>query len=111
WDLTTDNVFIERDRLSRIYYLRNFFDYPVSLNGNTIKNLGLFRIIKIGFSYLWVKIFPIKNENSLEDFFINRFGKVLYQTFFKDYTEKVWGKSCKELSAEWGSQRIKGLSV
>ncbi|MDD3740517.1 MAG: NAD(P)/FAD-dependent oxidoreductase [Bacteroidales bacterium] len=111
WDLTTDNVFIKRDRLSRIYYLRNFFDYPVSLNGNTIKNLGLFRIIKIGFSYLWVKIFPIKNEKSLEDFFINRFGKVLYQTFFKDYTEKVWGKSCKELSAEWGAQRIKGLSV
>ncbi|HNQ69324.1 MAG TPA: NAD(P)/FAD-dependent oxidoreductase [Bacteroidales bacterium] len=111
WDLTTDNVFIERDRLSRIYYLRNFFDYPVSLNGNTIKNLGLFRIIKIGFSYLWIKIFPIKKEKSLEDFFINRFGKVLYQTFFKDYTEKVWGKSCKELSAEWGAQRIKGLSV
>lgn len=111
WELTTDKVFIERKRLSRIYYLRNFFDYPVTLNGNTIKNLGLFRIIKIGFSYLWIKISPIKNEKSLEDFFINRFGKVLYQTFFKDYTEKVWGKSCKELSAEWGAQRIKGLSV
>jgi protoporphyrinogen oxidase len=111
WDLKSDNVFIERDRLSRIYYLRNFFDYPVTLNFNTIKNLGLFRIFKIGFSYLWIKIFPIRNEKSLEDFFINRFGKVLYKTFFKDYTEKVWGKSCKELSAEWGAQRIKGLSV
>jgi len=111
WDLKSDNVFIERDRLSRIYYLRSFFDYPVTLNVNTIRNLGLFRIIKIGFSYLWIKVFPNKSENSLEDFFINRFGKVLYQTFFKDYTEKVWGKSCKDLSAEWGAQRIKGLSV
>lgn len=111
WDLNDDNVFLQRDRLSRIYYLRNFFDYPVALNANTIKNLGLIRIIKIGFSYIWSKIFPIRNEKSLEDFFINRFGKVLYKTFFKDYTEKVWGKSCTELSAEWGAQRIKGLSI
>ncbi|PLX08058.1 MAG: hypothetical protein C0596_08500 [Marinilabiliales bacterium] len=111
WDLDEDEVFIERDRLSRIYYLRKFFDYPVSLNSNTIKNLGLIRIAKIGFSYMWSKVFPIRNEKSLEDFFINRFGKVLYRTFFKDYTEKVWGKSCTELSAEWGAQRIKGLSV
>ncbi len=111
WNLEKDEVFIERDRLSRIYYLRKFFDYPVSLNSNTIKNLGLIRIVKIGFSYMWAKVFPIRNEKSLEDFFINRFGKVLYRTFFKDYTEKVWGKSCTELSAEWGAQRIKGLSV
>jgi protoporphyrinogen oxidase len=111
WELDADNVFLERERLSRIYYLRKFFDYPVALNANTIKNLGFFRIVKIGFSYVWAKIFPIKNEKSLEDFFINRFGKVLYHTFFKDYTEKVWGKSCTELSAEWGAQRIKGLSV
>jgi len=67
--------------------------------------------VKIGFSYLYFKIFPVKYEKSLEDFFVNRFGKELYRTFFKDYTEKVWGKSCKELSAEWGAQRIKGLSV
>ncbi|MDY0140462.1 MAG: NAD(P)/FAD-dependent oxidoreductase [Bacteroidales bacterium] len=111
WDLTNDNVFLERERLSRIYFLRKFFDYPVALNGNTIKNLGLFRIFKIGISYLWAKIFPIRNEQSLEDFFVNRFGRVLYKTFFKDYTEKVWGKSCTELSAEWGAQRIKGLSI
>ena len=111
WEVLDDNVFLQRERLSRIFYLRKFFDYPVSLNGNTIRNLGFVRIAKIGISYFKFKIFPIKNEKTLEDFFINRFGKVLYQTFFKDYTEKVWGKSCKELSAEWGAQRIKGLSV
>ena len=111
WKLDDEKVFLERERLSRIYYLRKFFDYPVALNANTIRNLGFFRIIKIGFSYVWAKLFPIRNEKSLEDFFINRFGKVLYRTFFKDYTEKVWGKSCAELSAEWGAQRIKGLSV
>jgi protoporphyrinogen oxidase len=111
WNLLDDNVFLTRDRLSRIYYLRSFFDYPVSLNANTIKNLGFLRIVKIGFSYLFSRIFKIRNEKSLEDFFINRFGKELYLTFFKDYTEKVWGKSCTELSAEWGAQRIKGLSV
>ncbi len=111
WELEENNVFLERDRLSRIYYLRNFFDYPVSLNGNTIKNLGLIRIAKIGFSYIWYRLFPRRSEKNLEDFFVNRFGKELYLTFFKDYTEKVWGKSCTELSAEWGAQRIKGLSI
>ncbi|GAB4281878.1 MAG: NAD(P)/FAD-dependent oxidoreductase [Marinilabiliales bacterium] len=106
-----DNVMLVRSRLSRIYFLRKFFDYPVSLNWNTIKNLGLIRIIKIGFSYLWIRLFPVKNEKSLEDFFINRFGKQLYKTFFKNYTEKVWGVKCSEISAEWGAQRVKGLSV
>jgi len=111
WALAQDKVFIERDRLSRIYYLRSFFDYPVTLNSNTVKNLGLGRIIRIGFSYISAKLFPIRTEKNLEDFFINRFGKELYRTFFKDYTEKVWGKSCTELSADWGAQRIKGLSI
>ncbi len=111
WGTNKDDVFLQRDRLSRIYYLRKFFDYPVALNANTIRNLGFFRIIRIGISYVWYKLFPIRNEKTLEDFFINRFGKVLYKTFFKDYTEKVWGKPCTELSAEWGAQRIKGLSV
>jgi protoporphyrinogen oxidase len=111
WNLIEDEVFLQRERLSRIFFLQKFFDYPVSLNADTIKNLGLKRIIKIGFSYLKARLLPIKNEQTLEDFFINRFGKELYLTFFKDYTEKVWGKSCSELSAEWGAQRIKGLSI
>jgi len=106
-----DRVMLLRKRLSRIYYLRRFFDYPVSLNRSTIKNLGLIRIIRIGLSYIHTRINPIRKETNLEDFFINRFGKELYKTFFKDYTEKVWGVPCREIRPEWGSQRIKGLSV
>jgi len=106
-----DKVMLVRKRLSRIFFLRKFFDYPVSLSAQTIKNLGIVRIIKIGFSYMRVKIFPIRKEENLEDFFINRFGRELYKTFFKDYTEKVWGVECNKISAEWGAQRIKGLSI
>lgn len=106
-----DKVILLRNRVSRIFYLRKFFDYPVSLSPGTFFNLGLMRIIKIGMSYIRIRLFSIKNEKSLEDFFINRFGRVLYQTFFKDYTEKVWGVSCSCINPEWGAQRIKGLSV
>jgi len=81
------------------------------LNLNTLSNLGFMRIIKIGLSYIKIRFSPIKNEESLEDFFINRFGKELYLTFFKDYTEKVWGIPCNRISPEWGRQRIKGLSI
>jgi protoporphyrinogen oxidase len=107
----TDKVMLIRRRLSRIFFLRKFFDYPVALNWNTISNLGLVRMFKIVFSYLKVKVLPKKEEKSLEDFFINRFGKELYLTFFKDYTEKVWGVPCVEIAPEWGAQRIKGLSI
>ena len=100
-----------RSRLSRIYFLGKFFDYPISLSINTITNLGLVRMGKIGFSYIKCRLFPIRKEKSLEDFFINRFGTELYRTFFKDYTEKVWGVACQEISPEWGAQRIKGLSI
>ena len=106
-----DKVFIIRQRLSRIFYLRKFFDYPVKLNYAILKKLGVFRIIKIVLSYLYIKMFPVKEEKTLEDFFINRFGVVLYNMFFKDYTEKVWGAPCSAIGAEWGAQRIKGLSV
>jgi len=84
-----DRVMLVRTRKSRIYFNRSFFDYPVTLNYNTIRNLGLFRIMKIGFSYMWRVLFPLKPENNLEEFFINRFGKELYRTFFESYTEKV----------------------
>ncbi len=107
----TDRVMLIRNRLSRIYFLRKFFEYPITLNGKTISNLGIIRIIKIGWSYLWIQIFPVKKINTLEDFFISRFGKELYKTFFKDYTEKVWGVPCTEIAADWGAQRIKELSV
>lgn len=106
-----DNVMLLRDRVSRIYYLRKFFDYPISLSITTIKNLGIIRMMKIGFSYIWSVIFKRNPEKSLEDFMINRFGKELYLTFFKDYTEKVWGYPPSEIPADWGAQRIKGLSI
>jgi len=106
-----DDVMLNRSRLSRIFFLRKFFDYPVSLNYNTFSNLGLKRTLKIGLSYIKTSFSKIKPEKSLEDFFINRFGVELYLTFFKDYTEKVWGVPCKEITADWGSQRIKGLSI
>lgn len=106
-----DKVMLYRNRLSRIFFIRKFFNYPISLTKQTISNLGAIRILKIGFSYVYTKFFPRKNESNLEDFFINRFGYELYSTFFKDYTEKVWGKPCSEISSEWGAQRIKGLSI
>ncbi len=107
----TDRVMLKRPRLSRIYYLKTFFNYPVSLNMDTIKGLGLWRMFKIGCSYMYALAFPIKNEKSLEDFMINRFGRELYRTFFKDYTEKLWGIDCNKISADWGAQRIKGISI
>ncbi len=108
---TTDLVMLVRPRKSRIYFLRRFFDYPIKLTGDTLRKLGLIRTVKIGFSYLLARLFPRKVEKSLEDFLINRFGRQLYLTFFKSYTEKVWGVPCEAISAEWGAQRIKGLSL
>lgn len=106
-----DRALLVRGRLSRIYYLRRFFDYPIKLSANTLANLGPLRVLKIGASYAWARLFPRNPERSLQDFLMNRFGRQLYLTFFKDYTEKVWGVPCHEISAEWGAQRIKGLSV
>lgn len=106
-----DQVMLLRPRLSRIYFLRKFFKYPISLELQTLKNLGFWRMCKIGYGYMVARFFPRKPEKTLEDFFINRFGQELYLTFFKDYTEKVWGKPCSEIAADWGAQRIKGLSL
>ncbi len=100
-----------RSRKSRIYFLRKFFEYPLTLSPQTVKNLGIVRILKIGFSYLYSSVFLPKEVNNLEEFFISRFGRELYKTFFQSYTEKVWGVPCKQISAEWGAQRIKGLSI
>jgi protoporphyrinogen oxidase len=104
-------VMLVRPRKSRIYYLRKFFDYPIKLSTNTLENLGPVRMARIGVSYIASRLRPIKQEKSLEDFLINRFGRELYLTFFKSYTEKVWGTPCDQISAEWGAQRIKGLSL
>jgi protoporphyrinogen oxidase len=106
-----ERVMLVRERKSRIYFLRRFFDYPISLSWDTIKKLGLWRTAGIGFSYIRRVLFPLKEEKNLEQFFINRFGEKLYRTFFKSYTEKVWGVPCTEIDAEWGAQRIKELSI
>jgi protoporphyrinogen oxidase len=108
---SSDAVMLVRQRLSRIFYRRRFFDYPLKLNAGTIGNMGLIETLRIGLSYGQAQILQRSPEHSLEDFFVNRFGDRLYRTFFKDYTEKVWGVACREISAEWGAQRIKGLSV
>ncbi len=104
-------VMLLRPRKSRIYYLRKFFDYPIRLTATTLANLGILRTLRVGISYLWSRFHKIAPERSLEDFLINRFGRELYLTFFKSYTEKVWGTPCDRISAEWGAQRIKGLSL
>ena len=106
----TDIVMLKRNRISRIFFKHKFFDYPVSLKFETIKNMGFFTTIQVGFSYLKT-IFYKRKENSLEDFYINRFGKKLYSMFFENYTENLWGRHPREISPEWGAQRVKGLSI
>jgi len=106
-----DCVLLVRPRKSRIYFMRSFFDYPLSLSADTLKRLGLLRTLRIGLSYMKAHLFQRKPEKTLEDFLINRFGQELYRTLFKSYTEKVWGVPCEQISAAWGAQRIKGLSL
>ena len=106
-----DRVMLVRDRLSRIYFLGKLFAYPIRLDIATLGSLGPWRVLKAGAGYLRAVLFPRRPERTLEDFLVNRFGAELYRTFFKEYTEKVWGVPCTEISAEWGAQRIKGLSL
>lgn len=108
---TSDDVMLLRRRKSRIYFLRKFFGYPIAANAQTIANLGYWRTASAGASYCWAQLFPRRPEATLEDYLINRFGRRLYSMFFESYTEKVWGVPCRKISAEWGSQRIKGLSI
>ena len=105
-----ERVMLVRDRVSRIFYLRHFFDYPISLKVGTFLNMGLWRTWKAGWSYLRAACLK-RPEKSLEDFYINRFGRVLYEMFFEDYTEKLWGVHPSRISPEWGAQRVKGLSL
>lgn len=106
-----DSVLLQRARLSRIYFLRKYFDYPLSFSLATLRKLGMARSIRIALSYLGARLFPVREARTLEDFFVNRFGRELYSTFFKDYTEKLWGAPCGAISAEWGAQRIRDLSL
>ncbi len=106
-----DNVMLVRSRLSRIFYEGKFYSYPIKADVSTALKLGPGRVTRMMASYVRARAVPISPESSLEDFMINRFGRELYETFFKDYTEKVWGVPCSEIDQEWGAQRIKGLSV
>ncbi|MBN2880117.1 MAG: NAD(P)/FAD-dependent oxidoreductase [Clostridia bacterium] len=106
----TDKVLLRRRRISRIYFLKKFFDYPLSLKMQTFANMGLLRTLNAGFGYVYASIFK-RPEKTLEDFYINRFGKPLYEMFFEGYTEKVWGIHPSEISPDWGAQRVKGLSL
>lgn len=105
-----DRVMLKRNRISRIYFIKKFFDYPISMKARTFINMGFWRTMKSGFGYIGSSIHKRK-EKSLEDFYINRFGKPLYQLFFESYTEKLWGVHPSKLSADWGAQRVKGLSL
>ena len=107
---TEERVMLRRNRVSRIYYLRHFFDYPISVKPATFIAMGLVRTWKAGWSYLY-SVFVKRPERSLEDFYINRFGKVLYSMFFEDYTEKLWGEHPSKIDPSWGAQRVKGLSL
>ena len=106
----TDRVMLTRNRVSRIYYRKKFFDYPVKMNWNTIRNMGFATTMGAGFSYLASTVHKLP-EDSLENFYINRFGRKLYSMFFEGYTEKLWGRHPSVISADWGAQRVKGLSV
>ncbi len=105
-----EKKFLRRSRLSRIYYNKKFFNYPLKAT-NALLGLGIWNCFMMVGSYTKAQLFPIKNERSFEDWICNRFGKRLYHTFFKTYTEKVWGIPCNEISADWAAQRIKGLSL
>ena len=110
-DADKDHVMLVRERRSRILFLRRLFDYPLKLSAATLRTLGLRHTLLCGMSYLKSAVGPKGPEDNLEQFFVNRFGRRLYQTFFKSYTEKVWGMPCNKISSEWGAQRIKGLSL
>lgn len=107
---TTDAVMLKRHRVSRIYWNRHFFDYPISLSPNTLKAMGPKLTLQAGFSYLKSMVHKLPEDN-LENFYINRFGRKLYSMFFEGYTEKLWGRHPSQISADWGAQRVKGLSV
>lgn len=106
----TDRVMLKRHRLSRIYFDDKFYDYPITLSLETLGNMGFNTTLQVGISYI-ASVLHKRQETSLEDFYINRFGKKLYSMFFEHYTENLWGRHPSMISAEWGAQRVKGLSI
>jgi len=110
WTEILPDDMLDRPRSSRILYRNRFFAYPLKA-GEALQKLGIFESMRCGFSYLWARLFPVRNPRNFEEWVSNQFGHRLFSIFFKTYTEKVWGMSCKEISADWAAQRIKGLSL
>src|SRR6185503_15191190 len=110
WLEVLGDDFLTRPRLSRIYFRSKFFHYPLNPL-NVVRGLGPIEVLRCAFSYVWSHIFPEKPEKNLDAWVTNRFGRRLFEMFFKTYTEKVWGVPCSELSADWAAQRIRGLSL
>jgi protoporphyrinogen oxidase len=110
WKEILPDGFIDRPRLSRIYYGNKYYSYPLKPI-EALTNLGFYTSLLCVISYLWAKITPIKNPTTFHQWVRNQFGEKLFLIFFKTYTEKVWGMSCDEISADWAAQRIKGLSL
>ncbi|MBI2689983.1 MAG: NAD(P)/FAD-dependent oxidoreductase [Acidobacteria bacterium] len=110
WQEVLGADLLSRPRLSRIFYRRKFFHYPLQPM-NALFGLGIFESAHCGLSYLWARVVPIRPEDNFEAWVSNRFGRRLFRIFFESYTEKVWGMSCKKIRAEWAAQRIKGLSL
>jgi protoporphyrinogen oxidase len=110
WHEVLGDDFLRRDRLSRIYYNQKFFYYPIRFF-DALAKLGAVESMRVGLSYLWTRLRPYPEEENFEHWVSNRFGRRLYQIFFKTYTEKVWGIPCTQIKAEWAAQRIKGLSL
>jgi protoporphyrinogen oxidase len=109
-EILVEADFLRRNRLSRIYYNKRFFYYPLRV-ANTLAGLGLWNSLCILASYFEARLRPCRPERTFEDWVSNRFGRRLYETFFKTYTEKVWGIPCSQITADWAAQRIKGLSL
>ena len=109
-EILPDEDFLLRPRMSRIYYGGKYYDYPIKL-GNALSNLGILEAVRCGLSFLWVRIHPPKDRTTLEGYVVANYGWRLYRHFFKTYSEKVWGVPTSELSADWGAQRIKGMSL
>ena len=110
WTEILGDEMLERPRSSRIYYNKKFFAYPLAAF-EALRKLGIIESTLCVLSYLKAKMFPVKNPTNFEDWVVNQFGRRLFNIFFKTYTEKVWGIPCKEISADWAAQRIKGLSL
>src|SRR4029079_8049104 len=110
FEILGEENFLRRPRMSRIFYEGKYYDYPI-VPMNALKNLGMVEAVKCVGSYVWVRVKKPKDQTNLEGFYAARFGWRLYRTFFKTYTEKVWGVPVTDLQADWGAQRVKNLSL